>query len=241
LYLPSKIKLKYLAVFFVAVILFLLPFREALQRIFFFLSRQLTLSPRSVSERLQELRKENLILKLKLEDISQLEKENLRLRRAFDFKTQCAIDLIGVEVIAFSPSSWRRAVVVGAGADAGLVEGLYVVDESGSLVGKITEVHDDFSRILLVNDPAFNLPVFVGDQGFGLLKGNLSGATVSYIEDGDRIVEGDAVWLKLSSGASKLEVGKVAAIRKDNEKLFWDVEVKLALKASVFDKLFVVK
>ena len=224
-----------------AWLLFFLPFKGAIRSALIFFSRQLKTTPRKYSQEIEELKKDKIALSLQLEEFKQLKEENDILRDAFDLKIAEKLNLIGTEVIAFSPSNWHREVVINTGIKSGVSEGLLVIDENGGLVGRILKVENNSSRLLLVSDPNFNVPVFVGKEAFGMFKGNLVGAKILYIEDGDKIASGDKVWLKNPSSGSVIQIGKVGNVKKSDASLFWDVDVELFLKASVFDKLFIVK
>ncbi len=239
MYLPSKNKYRIAGLIILALVLFFLPFRSAIEDLFIFFSRQFRYTPIKQNQKFEELKKENLSLKLKIEKFQQLTKENQTLKKALNFKSETGVDLIGVDVIAFSPSSWGRYILVNAGSDNAVEKAMFVVDEDGNLVGKIIEVNQNHSKIILVNDPNFNLSVFVGEQGFGLLEGDLIGARLLYIEDSDQVKKGDEVWIKLES--SVIPVGKVKDISNNSNDLFWNVEVKLNIKTSFFDKLFILK
>ena len=69
----------------------------------------------------------------------------------------------------FDPS-WRKLAIINAGKDSGLKEGMFAID-TGFLVGKVVDVENSFSRLMLV-DVEFNLAVYVGNNA-GLLSEGL--------------------------------------------------------------------
>lgn len=223
------------------MLIVLLPFKGAIQNLLTIFSRQLNLSPTKTSKTIEELKKANLTLKLQLQEFNPLSKENETLKKAFNFKKQKKLNLQGAEVLAFTPSSWRRIAIINVGEDKNIKEGQLAIDEEGNLLGKILEVNEKTSRLILVNDPGFNLPVFVGEQGYGLLKGNITNARILYIEDGDKIQKGDKVWVKTADSASSINIGKIKRIQKSSNSLFWNVEAELTLENSTFNKVFIIK
>ena len=241
MYLPSKIKLRILAIYVLVIFLLFLPFKRVIQNSFVFLFHQLTITPKESSLQIEKLRKENIFLQLQAEKFRTLEAENQQLKKILDFKKTREINLIGADVLSFSSSSWRRYLLINAGKNEGLKKGLLAVDEKGRLVGKITEVKKTFSTLTLINDPNFNLSVFVGESANGLLKGNLLGAKVLYIENKDKVKKGDRVWVKPAACSSPIKIGEVKNIKKSENALFCDIEVKLAHQGSFFDKIFVVR
>jgi len=239
--LPSKTKLKILIIYLLVLFLLFLPFKNAIRNLFSFFFHQLAITPQKTLQENEKLRKENISLQIKVKESEHLKKENADLKEVLNFKSDKEFDLIGVGVLSFSPSSWRRYLLINGGEDIGLEKGLLAVDKKGKLIGKITEVKKTFSHLILVNDPNFNLSVFVGELGSGLLKGNLTGAKILYIEEDEAIKKGDRIWIRAGSSTSAIEVGKVKSIRKETNQLFCDIAVKLASEGAFFDKVFILK
>ena len=241
MYLPSKAKFKYTALLVLAALLVLVPFKHVIKSLSISFPKNIHLAPKRLHQRIKELEKINLSLSLEIEKFKRLKKENQTLRKVFNFKNEKGFDLVGADVVLFSPSSWRRFVEINSGKNKGLKKGLFAIDENGKLIGKITQVSEDSAQVILVNDPDFNLSVFIGEKGFGLLKGALSGAKILYVEDGNEMHPGDKVWLKNPSLVVPVEVGTIAKVRRNPNNLFWDVDVELPLKNSFFEKLFIIK
>lgn len=222
------------------VFLLIFPFKDIINSVCISLSRQILRSPDKISEKIFELESNNLILNLKLQKYKSLQEENSRLKKALNFHKENKIRLTGAEVISFDPSNWRRIVVIDTGKNNGITKGLFAINEEGYLVGKITEVGDNYSKLTLINDPDFSLPVFVGDEELGLLKGGLSGINILYIEEGDKIKENDKVWCKILQSALPLYAGEVKQIKKDRNSLFWNVEVQPFTENAVLHRVFIV-
>ena len=241
MHLPYKTKYIYTAIAFLAIGVFFSPLKVTIQRLLIGFSQGLILAPSKASKTIETQKKENILLALKAKEQEHLLKENKRLKKAFDFKSTSELNLTGAEVITFLPSNWRRVVVVNAGKDKAIKQGQLAIDENGNLLGKILEVMPESCRLILINDPDFNLSVFVGENGFGLLKGNIWGAKILYIEDGDLIKKGDRVWTKTPESVTAIEIGKIKKIKKRRNNLFWDVDVDLASKNNVFTDIFIIK
>ena len=227
------------AIFFFILLVF--SFTEVAKDIVIFFPRQFLYNPRKFKQEISNFKKENLSLKLSLREYANLKEENERLTKIIGFKTEKGFDLIGVGVVAFSPSNWHRLVLINAGFDKELKPGLLAIDENGNLVGKIIDVKRATSRVVLVNDPDFNLSVVIGESGQGLLRGNLTGAKILYIEDADMVKLGDIIWFKSAALPSALAIGEITSIKKDPNSLFWDVDARLFFKNTFFDKLFIIK
>ncbi len=241
MYLPSKIKLKILVLAALVGFLFFLPFKGVFQSLLSFLSHQLTVTPQESFQQIKKFEKENITLQLQLETSQILKAENQRLKSILDFRNEEKIDLIGANVISFSPSSWRRYLLIDAGKDRGVKEGLLVVDEKGKLIGKVSETKATHAGLTLVNDPNFSLAVFVGESASGLLRGNLTGAKILYIEDADNVKVNDRVWVKVSTQPSSITIGEVASVKKSKNQLFCDIKVSLSQPGAFFKQVFIIK
>jgi len=61
--------------------------------------------------------------------------------------------LLAADVIAEEPSGLKRAIAINRGLDDGLDEGMIVLSRSGSIVGTVSRVYNDFAWIRLITDP----------------------------------------------------------------------------------------
>ena len=241
MYLPSKTKLKILVIYLLVIFLLFLPFKNVIRNLFSLFSHQLTISSSKISQKNEKLKKENISLKIKINESKHLKKENEYLQKALNFKESKKIDLVGVGVLSFSPSNWQRYLLINGGEDMNLKKGLLAINEEGQLLGKITEVKKTFSHLLLINDPDFKISVFVGKFGSGLLKGNLTGAEILYVEKEETIKKGDRVWVKSDSLSFPIEVGKVKSIKKRTNQLFCNIAVELTSESIFFNKIFILR
>jgi rod shape-determining protein MreC len=224
------------------VVVVTLPFRGVIRSLFLTVTvNQLQLSKTSCARTIDDYKKENLLLKLQLKEYQSLEKENQKLRNVLNLISTESIKLLAADVIAFSPTTWRRLATLNRGENEGVRKGYYAIDEKGNLLGKIIEVDDHTSELVFVDDPDFTASVFVGSHGYGLLKGNLSGAKLLYVEDGEGIAKGDKVWMRLPALASDINIGVVKDTSKDENSLFWDVDISLTTTNSFFNRVYLVQ
>lgn len=218
-----------------------LPLRPVVRAFYGSFCRWLLLSAESELPESEKLKKENLNLKLTLKKYELLETENLRLKKALNFKENSRLQLLGAGIISFSPSSWDRSILIAAGSRQGIKDGMMALDEEGRFMGRIDEVWEDLSRVILASDPNFNLTVFIGSQGLGLLKGNLKGARILYVENISEINPGDDVWIRDATQGFSIEVGKVRSVSRDKDSLFLDLEAQLSARDKFLNMVFIVK
>ncbi|MCK4917303.1 MAG: rod shape-determining protein MreC [Candidatus Omnitrophica bacterium] len=219
-----------------------LPFRKLIQNIFITISKSsFPPSKNKYINKIEQLEKKNLLLSLKIKHLNDIKNENTKLRKALQLEEEKTINLLGAEVLTFSPSNWRHIVTINKGSNDDIKEGQFAIDENGHLLGKIIEINKTSSRLILIDDPEFTTSVFVAKKDFGLLKGNLVGAKVLYIEDGSELKKGDKVWLKIPLINFPIEIGEIKKVKNNENSLFWDVDVKLYTKNSFFEKIFIIK
>ena len=242
MYLPSSIKLKHILLVGFLALVVLLPVQILIKNLFLFISsQQHLLDKNSYQQTIADLKKENLQLRLQLHEYESLQNENARLRKVLALTTAENINLVGAEVISFSPTNWRRFAILNKGAKQGVRKGYFAIDEKGTLLGKIIDVEDDSSRLVFVDDPDFTVSVFAGEHAYGLLQGNLVGAKLLYIEDGEFLNKGDNVWMRIPSLKSAINVGTIKGLRKNEDSLFWDIDVSLVTTNTFINKVFLVQ
>lgn len=241
MYLPQKLKSKHIVLLAVFVFLLLLPFKTLINHTFISFSNNLIFKPSRYIQTIQDLEKKNLSLSLQMRELYYLKSENERLRKALQFYESRKINLTGADIVSFDPSSWRRTVILNAGKNKGVTEGLYAVDDEGWLIGKIIDAGDNFSRLIFVNDPNFTAPVFVGMNSFGMLKGSVGNTKILYIENGEEIELKDKVWLKIPTITFPVYIGEVNRINKEDNNLFWNVEIKLFSQNYPSHKVFIIR
>ena len=104
------------------------------------------------------------------------------------------------DVIAQDPSGFKRALAIDRGSKDGLDEGMVVLSKSGSLVGVVSLVYEEFAWLRLISDPnnAVNIAVLTGgedgSEARGVAVGDLrSRLTLEMLPTTAPIQEGDLV------------------------------------------------
>ncbi len=99
----------------------------------------------------QLIEAENMFLKEKLlafERLNELE----QIKSKYPFKMEVS------KIISRNPLYWHQHVMIEGGKDKGFQPGMPVITKDG-LVGKITAVYPEYSRVLLMVDPEFSVDV----------------------------------------------------------------------------------
>lgn len=93
-----------------------------------------------------------------------LQNENRELQKLLHFKTEPGMAYISARVIADTGGPFVRGLIVTAGKLDGVREGMAAMTGDG-LIGRVTEVGDWSSRILLITDLNSRIPVTVMGSG----------------------------------------------------------------------------
>jgi rod shape-determining protein MreC len=161
------------------------------------------------------LREDNARL-LRWQQVAQgLGVENARLRDLLKLTPDPSASFITGRVIANSGGAFVRSVLIDAGGSAGIMRGQAAITGEG-LVGRVTEVGDRASRILLLTDLNSRLPVVVdGSRERAVLAGdNSDEPQLLYVPAHSAIRVGDRLVTSGNGGIFPpgLPVGVVAAV-----------------------------
>jgi len=179
---------------------------------------------------ISELKKENLNLKIKLQELAQLKEENNRLRNIQKKSENIAKKQTIVKVISNSASPNKKLVVIDKGTNQGIYIGQNVIGIKG-LIGQVIETSFVSSKVILINDINHNVPGEVNRTGEKVI---ISGSkdnnqlTINYAPVDTTIEKGDVI---STSGIAerfkpKIPIGKVNLVEKDPEKRFSKIEIE---------------
>lgn len=166
-----------------------------------------------IYEQNQDLRRELQQMKAWREAALQLEQENARLLDLNKVRIDAKLTHVTGVVTADSGSPFRQSVLLNVGARDGIMDGWATMDGIG-LVGRISGVGQNTSRVILLTDTNSRIPVTVQPSGQRaiLMGDNEAAPTLELIENRDLVRPGDRV---VTSGDGKvfpagLLVGQVA-------------------------------
>jgi rod shape-determining protein MreC len=201
--------------------------------------------------RLKGIQKENETLKSELAEykakivlLDDLSRENEKLRGALYFRSRSFIPrLLPAEIIARSGSSWFNMIEINRGSADNIAPDSAVINEEG-LVGRVFEVSQFSSKVLLITDPSSAVSVLDAETGdMGIAAGNSIGPLkVLYMSATASVKEGEKI---VTSGMSDIfpkgvTVGTVRSVSKKDYDIFQKVSINPAVNFSRLDKVFVI-
>jgi len=145
-------------------------------------------------EELNEQRKLNAQLMLKLNRLREFGLENFELKKLLEFKPYVDYDLIPSSVISKIVSDEQGVFIINSGRNDGVEESMPVINENG-FVGIVTNTTGNFSLIKTIENSSFkiaatiqrnNIEGVMSWDGINLIMKNIP--TTSDINRGDRVV-----------------------------------------------------
>ncbi len=191
-----------------------------------------------------KLRKDYNTLKARLVGMEEVVLENNRLEKLLKFKRSLVYSSIGASVVGRDPSNWNETVIIDKGTSAGVDVGMPVVNAQG-VVGKVAEVSEKKSKVILLTDPGFGSAALVKrSRETGLISGTLQGlCRMRYLSaDADVKIGDQVITSKLSSSFPEgLLVGEVIAVYRKKNKLSLDCIIQPAVPLSQIEEVLVIQ
>jgi len=189
---------------------------------------------RTLRDEITGLRQENEALVIENVQLREAEAENQRLRELLDFaSTNPAFDYRGGEivgrVIGHDPSAYLDFIIIDLGEKHGVGQGMPVVTERG-LVGRITEVHETSSEVLLITDVNSAVTALVQtSRATGVVRGLAGGdLLLDQIRQDVEVHEGGIV---ITSGLGgnlpkNLVIGQISEVIQRDYEMFQQARVR---------------
>jgi len=193
---------------------------------------------------LKILEKENIYLKIKLQELNSLRSENIRLRKISKASNITSKKQTIVKVISNTASPNKRVVSIDKGEKYGVYIGQNVIGVDG-LVGQVIETAFVSSKVILITESTHTIPAVVDRTGDNIL---VTGHTddgkliVPYAEMGVDIIVGDVI---STSGVAnrfkaKIPIGIVVKKTSNRDKEFSDIEIKPFEKIGQMSELILI-
>jgi len=183
---------------------------------------------RELRQRNEELEAENVRLLLEIVRLREIEVEAALQRDLLNFaQSHPSFDIQGAHIVGVvigrDPSNLQRYVTLDVGRKAGVARNMPVVTNRG-LVGRISEVGDSWSRVLLITDVSSSVnAVTSSSRATGLVQGRPDGLPIMRdIPQGDTISVGDTVFTSGLGGnfPRQILIGQITAVERNDTDLY---------------------
>ena len=119
---------------------------------------------RMLRDRNEALRRENLVLNARLQQLLALESENMRLRDLLGSSFRIGERVLIAEILSVDLDPGRQQVIVNKGSSSGVFVGQPVLD-ANAVMGQVVRTNPFSSTVLLITDSEHALPVEVNRNG----------------------------------------------------------------------------
>ena len=182
--------------------------------------------------------------KSRLLGMQEVVQENNRLQRILEFKKSLVYESTVANVIGRNPTYWNDFLIIDQGLKRGVNLGMPVITSSG-VVGKIVEVGNISSKVILLTDPNFSVAAIVQrSRQQGLLSGSLKGlCRMQYLPLDTDIKIGDMIITsKLSSAFPEgLAIGEVVNIQRDQDGSLVECLIRPSVNFAGIEEVVVIK
>jgi len=232
---------------------FLIPtFRKPAMSVFFFPLKAVSLLKREATAIIfyhrnmvlsEKLLVKNDFLRKKINDLNEVLEENKRLRELISFKNNSGYKVIAAAVIGRDPSNWSSSIIIDKGSSRGIKKGNVSMTFLG-LVGRVVEVNNTTSKIMLINDPALSVSAVIQrSRQEALVCGSLGGSLImKYLpKDSDIKIDDAVVTSGLTQNYPKgLLIGTVEDIGEEFSSLSRYAVIKPAVNLSNLEEVLII-
>jgi len=216
---------------------------ESLQTSLWEAGRTAAIQRKNLTEENGRLSAQNQALISQLADLESTKKENESLRQALGLGLDKSYSLIKGEAIAKDAD--KDAIIINVGTKDGVVKGFPVVLSDKILIGKVTDVYDNFSRVSLISSKDSLIDVEIPDSSVSALsrgQGRLS-LSLDMIPKGAQVNSGSLILTSAMGGnyPSGFVIGQVKSVKNSDSEAFQRAEVQLPFDLSAISDVFVVK
>ena len=179
----------------------------------------------------------------KINQCSETELANDRLRHLLGFEKEISQPMVPAQVVGRDPSPWSKTVIIDKGVREGVYQSAPVVVPEG-IVGIVVEASSHYAKVLLLIDPNSAVDALVQQtRARGIVKGGGDDYCVfDYVLRKHSISVGDKV---VSSGLDGvfpkgLRVGRISEIVRLNAGIFQKVSVTPYVDFEILEEVFVI-
>jgi rod shape-determining protein MreC len=200
---------------------------------------------RRMSDEKAQLEKKNAKLTIENSELKEVKRENEILRAQLGLKQELGNkELVVADIIGRGPTDASASYIINKGKSDGLSEGMPVV--SGQmLLGKLTEVDNNFSRVTLIIDPMSVVNVEVQEtRAQAVIKGEVgSNLKIDSVPQESKLLLGQRIITSGLGGTMPkgLIIGEVAEIVSPESEIFQSGRVKPAADFNHLEIVFVIK
>lgn len=196
----------------------------------------------SLRKELEDLKAKNQELIAQNVALEELKKENETLRQALNIEMEKEFQLKFSYIV--SKDVFEDSVLIDLGAEDGIKKGMPVISKEKTLVGRIGEVYDNYSEVIMITSKKSSFDAQISEKEvFGVVKGKGdSGLRMELIPKEKEVLAKDLV-VSTTLGnifPKGLLVGEITEVKKSDLEPYQSAEIKPAFEFSGAENLFVI-
>lgn len=169
-----------------------------------------------INKNMFKLYQANQKLAYEIENLKHLKTENDELRKLLDLKKQVSDKIIIAKIVNVFSNDYIRSGILNVGSANGVAMDDVVCNRDG-LIGRISEVHKNWSCVLAITDTNSKIPVKIGNEQINaILSGDNSRLlSVSMKNEDTSLKDGDIAETAYFENpiCNKIPIGKVIEMR----------------------------
>jgi rod shape-determining protein MreC len=207
-----------------------------------------SITPRAdLVKQLEQTEHENQLLKLRLQQLDEVERENNRLRQYLNFSKAFPGKLKLARVVGRDPANWWKTIKLDLGSRDGVVPNCAVLTSEG-LVGRVSTVSYTQSQVVLLGDPDCRVAVMIEEsREQGVIAPSTSNpldytiVEMGFISRNAKLSPGQRIATSGIGGVfpKGVPVGQIVDFRSIGFGLYNEARVKLNVKMNSLEEVFV--
>jgi len=200
------------------------------------------LDAKNLKKEIDDLNVKNQELTAQIAGLQELKKENENLRQALNLGLEKEFQL-KLSYIT-SKDIFEDSLLIGSGSKDGINKGMPVITKEKILVGRIGEVYDNYSQVILITNKKSSFDSQISEKDiFGVVKGEgNAGLRMELIPKEKEVSPQDIVISTTISNIfpKGLLVGEIKEVKKSDLEPYQSAEIKPAFEFKMADSLFVI-
>lgn len=201
---------------------------------------------------LRDISKENLKLNEEIRELTaknaellEVEKENEFLRSYFNLSNRQKYQIDLANVIGQDFQGLEKYIVIDRGKFSKITENMPIVVNNNILVGKIIEVFDNYSKVLLITSPNSKIPCLIqGSRIAGIAGGNGENVLSLDLIPKDAKIESNQTVITSGIGESfprGLLIGKISNVESKDNEMFLKIDIVPAADLEKLEQVLIIK
>jgi rod shape-determining protein MreC len=197
---------------------------------------------KNLKKETEDLKTKNQELIAQIASLKELKKENEILRQALNIGLEKEFQLKLSHVV--SKDVFEDSILIDIGLKDGIKKGMPVISREKTLAGRIGEVYDNYSEVILITNKKSSFDAQISEKDiFGVVKGAGNSDLRMELIPKEKEVLAQELIISTTLGnifPKGLLVGEVREVKKSDLEPYQSAEIKPAFEFKMADSLFVI-